>query len=139
MVVLGAGAYVVGQSTSSSSEGIIEYPVQCANPNATNFSNCTSPMALETSEYFLDKANQTVTITYPSQPNSTLVKGADCVIVDSSNWSCGSNEPPPLGGFGFKNGTYFSGGWVTNNGQWSIIYVSKSQWDSINHGQEGPI
>ncbi|HUD03120.1 MAG TPA: hypothetical protein VMR46_03890 [Candidatus Paceibacterota bacterium] len=138
IVVLVVGAYLIGQSSGISSGSITEYPVQCANPDATNFSNCKSPIALEQSEYFIDKANQSVTITYPSESNSTLTKRTDCVIVDSSNWSCGGDEAPPLGGFGFKNGIYFSGGWDTMNGTLSIIYVSQSQWNSINHSQDGP-
>ena len=139
VIFLGWTVFLWGNPNSSNNRNsVIMYPVQCSGFNIINFLDCKSPIALEQSEYFLDNDNQSVSVSYPSEPNSTLEHRTDCTIVDSSNWSCGGNEAPPLGGFGVKNDVYFSGGWSTDNGQLSIIYVRKSQWDSINHGQDGP-
>ena len=136
IILVGVG-YVIFLNSNSSTISIKVYPVQCPEPNVTDFSTCAKPMALQQSEYFLNKEKQTVIIAHPSEPSVGLVAGVNCKIVDSSNWSCGDHSSSESD-VGFVNGNYFSGGWGTNNGKWSIIYVTESQWNSINNGHEGP-
>lgn len=154
MVVLVVVVYFVVQSSNSSVTGsdLTVYPVQCDdwfptnyNQNYTddnsnepkggarNFQNCLQKRALGRIAFKIDKANSQVIEWDPDITSSGFTKHTGCTIVDSNNWSCDNDGLlGDITGFGSNNGIFFKNGYV------HALFVSKTQWDSINNGAPTP-
>jgi hypothetical protein len=159
--VILVGVYYIGKGINSpvASSDVTVYPVQCDDwfsqsndPNsyasqmkglddgtnrnepegeARNFQNCLKRRALSRISLKIDKANQQV-IKWDIDNGGTpaFSKSIDCTIVDSNNWSCDNKSSYP---FGFNDGSYFESDFT------HVIFVSKTQWNSINNGAPTPL
>ena len=133
IVVIGAGSvYFVEQR----SVPFTVYPVFCKDwgntpPTPEDFSNCHEPYAYARETFLVDQAKNQVTETSPD--NSNFYTLSSCTVQDNEHWGCG----PSSDAFGAvkpsRSGDYFS-----ENGVYGTpvdtIFVTESQWDSINNG-----
>jgi|ERR1035437_1117746 hypothetical protein len=122
---------LIGQNSNSE---FTVYPVFCSDwikapPSVADFSNCQQPQALEREVYKVDMANQQV---IESSPDSALFyKLESCTVVDSQTWKCESGAS--MVGARSRSGEKFVAYGLT-----AIIFVSQSEWNSINNGAPSP-
>lgn len=137
-----AGAAYFAWNQNGGNQEIIVYPVQCddwikaAPPLETqNFQNCHQRRALDRVGIKIDKTNNTVVNWFIDENPPTFYTATNCAIANSDNWGCNNGAVISTGAgesFGFNNGKFF------NNAYTDVIFVSESQWDSINNGAPTP-
>lgn len=143
-IVIAVGAYSVGRGSDSlfSSQEVTIYPVQCddwiiANtaPATRSFQDCLQRRAMSRIGISVNEIDHEVVQWLRDETSSPFYKGTNCTILDSNNWSCDNgNFITTLGTdtFGFKDGNYFNSSFT------HVIFVNKSQWNSVNGGQPTP-
>ncbi len=101
------------------------YPVLCkdleAQPFVNDFSKCKQPEALERFNFFIDTQKNEVLVTF--KDTGRILKLDPCTIIDELNWDCGLFS---------KNDGNLRGG-----GSGVSMYVTESEWNSINNGVPG--
>lgn len=128
--------------TETPSNVIIGYVVWCWERNPQSFENCSQKIAYDRDAYKVDVTNNKIISWNPDSRNPSFSEhnssGKDCTIVGINNWGCGNllyNAGLIDLRFGFNNGKYFNSRYDSGI---HILYVSKTQWDSINNGKPTP-
>ena len=132
-VLLIGGLLLFGQNSAA----FTVYPVFCKDwgdtpPTTEDFSNCHQPYAYAREMFALNKDKGQITETSPDNGNFYTLN--NCTIQDNEHWGCsGQNndafgyvDPSRSGDHFSENGAY---GTATDT-----IFVTESQWDSINNG-----
>jgi hypothetical protein len=103
-------------------------------PAIQDFSNCHKPKAEERQVFSVDINKNNVIQTSPD--NSSVIKLDFCTIQDTTHWSCGSGDLSKMPG-GMLAATQINRSADNFNeyGLYSVIFVTKSQWESINNGK----
>ena len=124
------------------------YPVQCndwidTSPTVVDFSNCKKPKALERQTFSVDASKNQVTQISPD--NADVHQLNYCTIQDAQHWSCGGyglskggsllGLPDSPGGILASTQISRSGSNFSEKGLTNVIFVTESQWDSINNGK----
>jgi len=132
VVVLIGLAYLGSQSPT-----FTVYPVTCVDwfktpPPTTDFSNCHEPKAMNRQVFTADSSKNQVVETSPD--SADVVQLNSCTIQDNQHWSCGSISSMS-GGMLAATETSRSGDNFAEYGLSGIIFVTESQWSSINNGK----
>src|ERR1700683_4063620 len=126
---------VIGYSSKQNSTFTV-YPVFCKDwgnnpPTTEDFANCQRPYAYARETFVVDQAKDQITETSPD--NSSFYTLSSCTIQDNEHWGCGQSydafgavEPSRSGDQFSENGAYGT--------PVDTIFVTESQWDSINNG-----
>lgn len=115
---------------------LIVYPVQCDDwfegiTVSENFENCLQPRALSRISFNINASSKEVIVWYMDDENDyAFSQKTNCIIVSSQNWSCDHGN---ISSFGFNQGKFFK------NDFYNVIFVSKSEWDSVNDGKPSPL
>lgn len=139
---------VIGGIGSSQTGEFTAYPVQCNDwfmstapytftpPATEDFSNCLKPEALAR-EVFNVKNDQ-VFQTSPDPDVSGLDELKNCTIEDNQNWTCGGDNVSDVWSGGILDAIKISrtGDNFDEWGLTGVIFVTESQWDSINGGKD---
>lgn len=122
----------------SSSEFTV-YPVQCNGwiknpPTTAGFLNCQEAKALDRQTFSVDVSKNEVVQTSPD--TSGIFKLNYCFIQDGQHWSCGAGDLFKMpGGMLASTQISRSADRFSEYGLTSVIFVTKSQWNSINKGR----
>ena len=127
-------------ASASYVKSITMYPVFCKDwvgakdwsytpPAVADFANCHKPQALPREVYTTDMENKRV---IESSPDSvTFYELTSCTIVDVQTWKCEGGAS--MVGARSRNGQKFVAYGLT-----AVIFVTESQWASINNGAPSP-
>ena len=132
---------IVGYSVEQRSVPFTVYPVFCkdwsSTPPATeDFSSCHQPYAYARETFALNKDKSQVTETSPDNGNFYVLN--NCTIQDNEHWGCTGANYDAFGGVDpSRSNNYFSENGVYNTPV-DTIFVTESQWDSINDGAPSP-
>ena len=122
------------------------YPVTCVDwfgpapsytftpPATQDFSNCHHPEAMERQTFSVDTSKDQVVQTSPD--TSDVHKLDYCTIQDGQHWSCGDGGFSKMPGGIFASTQISRGGDKFNEyGLTAVIFVTESEWNSINNGK----
>jgi len=132
--------------SASQSSTFIAYPVQCNDwimpsypwtvtaPDIQDFSHCAKPEAMDRQTFSVDISKNQVTEISPD--TADVYKLNYCTIQDSQHWSCGNGDYSGMpGGMVAATKINRSSDNFAEYGLSTMIFVTKSQWDSINGGK----
>jgi hypothetical protein len=133
---------VIGYSAAQNSTFTV-YPVFCQDwftgntpnpPAVQDFSSCHQPRAYERQTFSADTSKDEVIQTSPD--TSDVHKLDSCTIQDGQHWSCGGDFSKMPGGMLAATQISRGGDNFNEYGLTNVIFVTESQWDSINKGKD---